>query len=52
MDPDPAPDPGLFVSGLQAPDFLKVQLHHSPKIKKSFKIHKTAEIKDFLTILA
>ncbi len=43
MDPDPPPNLGLFVSGLQDPKkkssffayyFMKVHLHHSSKIKK------------------
>jgi hypothetical protein len=64
-DPDSASDPALFVSELQDANekylflkdflliryFLKMHLHHSPKIKSYKEDKKTVEIKVFLLFL-
>jgi hypothetical protein len=63
MDPDADADPAIFVIDLQDANkkkfkksfsayyFLKVQLHHFSKIKKSKRSHKAVGIKAFLLFL-
>ncbi len=54
LAPYPDPDPALFISDLEDTNnyFLKVHLFHFSKEKSHKKIHKTVEIKAFLTNFA